>query len=513
MMMGNRISIESDVFRGIKLPENGFIVGYAALMNVYDLKIPVQYPISIVSKKNRQYYKDGFLVQTIRYLPEDTLYKHLTFALKYEGVNLLILKKLFDVLNEEDIAQIVEHEPTSQYSRRIWFLFEWLLDKKLNIDDADPKVKYSKLVDSRIQYALDEGEKSPRHRIENNLLGTKEFCPHVYRSKKLMGFENRELGKEQNQFQNRFGKSLMQRASAFLLLADSKASFTIEGESPRSQRLVGWSKVIGQAGRIDLSKDELIRLQDVVIEKKKHIQMGLRKEGGFIGEHDYDTYEPIPEHISAHSKDLEELIDGLIDSNNKLIQSQSIDAVVSAAIIAFGFVFIHPFVDGNGRIHRYLIHHLLAKKQFSNQGLVFPVSASILNKIDDYRSVLESYSNPLLEYIEWNTTSKHNVEVKNDTKDLYRYFDCTSQAEFLYECVVDTIDNIIPKEIEYLQKYDEFKREIENEIGLPDNQINLLVKFMQQNDGKIAKRRLQKEFKNLDNIETEIIEKKFQEIF
>jgi len=513
MALSDSISIESDVFRAIKLPEDGFIVGYAALMNFYDLKIPVQYPISIVSKKNRQYNKDGFLVQTIRYLPEDTLYKHLTFALKYEGVNLLILKKLFDVLNEEEIVLIVEQEPTSQYSRRIWFLYEWLLDKRLSIENADTKLKYSKLVDGRIQYALEEGEKYPRHRIENNLLGTREFCPHVYKTVKLKDFESRELNKEQNQFQNRFSKSLLQRASAFLLLADSKASFTIEGENARSQRLVGWSRAIGQAGKIDLSKEELIRLQSVVIKKKKHIHIGLRKEGGFIGEHDNDTYEPIPEHVSAKQDDLENLIRGLINTNKKLINSNDIDAVISAAIIAFGFVFMHPFVDGNGRIHRYLIHHLLAKKKFSHQGIVFPVSASILNKIDDYRAVLVSYSHPLLEYLEWNTTSKYNVDVLNDTKDLYRYFDCTRQAEFLYECVVDTIENIIPKEIDYLQKYDEFKRVIENEVGLPDNQINLLVKFMQQNDGKIAKRRLQKEFKNLDNIETEIIEKKFQEIF
>ncbi len=33
-----------------------------------------------------------------------------------------------------------------------------------------------------------------------------------------------------------------------------------------------------------------------------------------------------------------------------------VDAVCAAAAAAFGFVFIHPFEDGNGRIHRFLIH-------------------------------------------------------------------------------------------------------------------------------------------------------------
>jgi Fic family protein len=73
---------------------------------------------------------------------------------------------------------------------------------------------------------------------------------------------------------------------------------------------------------------------------------------------------------------------------------------LAAALISFGFVFIHPFVDGNGRLHRYLIHHVLAKKNFSEQGIIFPVSAAMLNQINDYRICLESFSKPLLEFIE-----------------------------------------------------------------------------------------------------------------
>ncbi len=511
--MSRSFSIDTGGFHEMSIPEEGYVVGYAALRDYYELPIPNQYPITIVSKKNRKYKDEKFQVLTIRYLPEDNLYKHLTFALKYEGVNLLVLKKIFEKINGNVIEDIVRKEPTSQYARKIWFLYEWLLEKKLPIEDADIKVKYVKLVNERIQYALSKGEKSARHRIENNLLGSIEFCPHVFKSKRLLEFENRNLDTQQEQFENKFGKGLMQRASSFLLLADSKASFTIEGESPKSQRLIGWSRAIGQAGKNELNIEEIKRLQKLVIEKKKHIQLGLREEGGFIGEHDNDTFEPVPEHISANAEDLASLINGLVNSNENLVNSKSFDSVVAAAIISFGFVFIHPFVDGNGRIHRYIIHHLLAKKKFSHQGIIFPVSASILNKINDYRKVLKSYSNPLLDFIEWESTSKHNVKVLNDTKDLYRYFDCTQQAEFLYECVVDTIETIIPAEIDYLQKYDEFKTEVENEIGLPDNQINLLVKFMQQNNGKISKRRLKKEFENFDEKEVLILEEIFRNVF
>jgi hypothetical protein len=36
-------------------------------------------------------------------------------------------------------------------------------------------------------------------------------------------------------------------------------------------------------------------------------------------------------------------------------REEDLDPVIAAAALAFGFVYIHPFEDGNGRIHRYLM--------------------------------------------------------------------------------------------------------------------------------------------------------------
>ena len=110
-----------------------------------------------------------------------------------------------------------------------------------------------------------------------------------------------------------------------------------------------------------------------------------------------------------------------------------------AAIIAFGFVYIHPLADGNGRLHRCLIHHVLAERKFTPPGMVFPVSSVMLDRIDDYRAVLQGHSGPLMEHIAWLATPTGNVEVLNDTADLYRFYDCTAEAEFLYDCVRKTI--------------------------------------------------------------------------
>jgi Fic family protein len=200
-------------------------------------------------------------------------------------------------------------------------------------------------------------------------------------------------------------------------------------------------------------------------------------------------------------------------ATNEVLQDQSYDAVLAAAKIAFGFVFIHPFVDGNGRLHRYIIHHVLAKKEFTQQGVIFPISSSILDHIDDYKTVLESYSHPLLDHIEWKETEDHNVEVTNETMDLYRYFDATKQAEFLYDCVEDTLERVIPEEVTYLQNYDDFKKYIDNHFEMPDKMVAILVRFLEQNDGVLSKRALKKEFSALKEKEIKDIEANYKSIF
>jgi Fic family protein len=196
-----------------------------------------------------------------------------------------------------------------------------------------------------------------------------------------------------------------------------------------------------------------------------------------------------------------------------LLINSEIDPVISASIIAFGFIFIHPFEDGNGRIHRYLIHHLLAKKKFSQQGIIFPVSASILDHIEDYRQVLEAYSHTILDFIEWEETKDHNVNVLNKTIDYYRFYDATIQAEFLYDCVFDTIENIIHNELTYLIHYDEFKTIIDDEFEMPDRLVALLINFLDQNNGTLSKRAREKEFSELSEKEVESIENLYNKIF
>jgi Fic family protein len=519
MIKAAHFSQEKLIFHGKQTPEVGTIVGYAAIIDTLNLKMPMVYPICLVSHQNKGYRTKDWNILPSAYLPEDNhtlseieaLYKHLVFALKYEGVNLLVFSSLAKYYSEATLVDLVNIEPTGQYSRRIWFIIEWLIGKELDGKENLSKKSYVSLVDTKQQYAV-AGLKSHRHLIINNLPGTLDFCPMVKKTEKLEKYIHANLSNKKNDYLKGIRKEILQRASAFLLLRDSKASFSIEGEHPKSKRATRWSQAIGQAGTNDLTQDELLRLQELVIENNRFIQMGFRKKGGFVGEHDRISGEPIPDHISAKWQDLPQLLSGLIETNKKLINSE-IDAVIAAAIIAFGFVFIHPFEDGNGRIHRYLIHHILARKQFSQQGLIFPISASILNHIEDYRKTLEAYSHPLLELINWEETRDHNVDVLGETIDYYRYYDATLQAEFLYDCVYDTIEHIIPQELSYIRQYDEFKTIIDDEFEMPDRLVALLVKFLQQNNGNLSKRAIEKEFSVLSEKEIQFIQETYKSIF
>lgn len=506
-----RISRKINVFHGRQAPEISNLVGYGAIIDALELPVPLPSRLALISEKHRRYQTPEWLVFTPRHKPADTLYGHLVFAMKYEGINLLLFKKLFDAVDTEVIEKIVKEEKLGQYCRKIWFLYEWILNSKLNIPDLK-EGNYVPLIDEELQYAIREGVNSPRQRIRNNLPGTVDFCPLIFKTEKLNNYVNANLSEKTSGIIKGVKKDVIIRASGFLILKDSKASFNIEGENPTQDRVNRWSKVIGQAGSIALSLDEFLRLQKIAIENQRFVSLGLRTKGGFVGEHDRETGMPLPLHISARHQDLEILIKGLLETS-AVLQKTHFNPVLTAASISFGFVFIHPFADGNGRIHRYLIHHLLSTMKFTAQGIVFPVSAVILEHIDDYRKVLENYSLPVLDYIKWKQTDDHNVEVLNETIDYYRYFDATAQAEFLFDCVDHTIRTTIPREVSYLQNYDEMKAWLNNKFGMPDIMVASLIRYLGQNNGILSNKRRKQVFKEVTTDEIKQIENKYKEIF
>jgi hypothetical protein len=505
----NRFSGPIIVFQERRLPERGTLAGYSAVIEAYGLAVPLPRTLSAIGEHHRVFEDRGWRMMTPRHAPHPSLEGHLTFALKYEGLDLAVLKRLFLKTGPAAIEALVREKPTGSYARRIWFLYEWLTGTRLTLPDAATG-RYVPVLDPMQQWPAQDVN-APRYRVKNNLPGTPAFCPLVFRTPALERYVGLDLPQRARDIVADVPRDILARTAAFLLLKDSRSSYAIEGERPPQDRIQRWGRAIGEAGRQPLDRDELLRLQRIVIGDARFVKLGFREEGGFVGEHDRETRVPLPDHVSARPEDLPALIDGVIEFDGG--SARALDPVIAAATLAFGFVYIHPFEDGNGRIHRYLIHHVLAERGFNPPGVVFPVSAAILERIDDYRQVLEDYSQRLLPLIDWEPTPEFNVRVLSDTGDFYRFFDATPHAEFLYACVQKTIDEDLPAETDFMRRYDRFRQTVDSLLDMPERSIDLLFRFLNQHRGRLSRRARDGEFAKLTDDEASRVETIYRDNF
>ena len=492
------------LFQEQTIPRGARLAGSSALVHELSVAAPVRRPACVsehhVSGSRRQ--EGAWTVFDKRYWPGDSFADHLAFILRHEDTDLLVLKRIFGAVPRAEFEAVVRKAPTALPVRRAWYLYEALMGHTLDVEDA-PRAEAIDLLDPKA-YFTGKPRLSKRHRVRDNLLGTGRFSPVIRRTDALEQVLKLDLAGKARAIVGGTGGHLVARAASFMLLADSRASFQIEGERPPRNRLERWGRAVLQAGKNRLTIDEIIRLHGVLIEDTRFVRVGLRLDGVFLGERDHND-DPLPEFIGAAAADLNDLMMGMLEANDRM-RDDGLDPVLQAAATAFGFVYVHPFEDGNGRLHRCLIHHVLTERKFTPPGMVFPVSSVMLDRIDDYRTTLQTHSAPLMPFIDWRPTPERNVEVLNGTADLYRYFDCTEAAEFLYACVRRTVESDLPREIGYLRRHDEAIRRIMDAVEMPDRIAENLVMFIRQNKGTLSKRRREGEFSKLRDDEVILIE-------
>jgi Fic/DOC family len=491
-------------FQEETVPAEARLVGWAALVDELGISAPVRHRSCVSSQyvKGSQRAEGVWTLFDQRYWPGDDLVRHLSFAFRHEPLDLLILKRVFEALPRAAVETMARRGPKSAPLRRAWYLYETLMRRTVDADDA-ARVTAVDLLDPKA-YFTSRPQLSKRHRVRDNLLGNPRYCPVIRRTPALEEILELDLAAKARETIGHTGAHLVARAASFMLLADSRASFEIEGERAPRNRLERWGRAVLQAGKNSLTLPELIRLHGVLIEDTRFIHAGLRPDGVFLGARDH-AGDPLPEFIGARPDDVEDLMRGMLEANDRMRDS-GLDPVLQAAATAFGFVYVHPFQDGNGRLHRCLIHHVLAERKFTPPGIVFPVSSVMLDRIDNYRSTLQAHSGPLMPFIEWRPTADRNVEVLNDTADFYRYFDCTGAAEFLFACVRRTVEDDLPREIDHLRRYDDALRRIMDAIEMPDRLAENLVMFIRQNNGRLPARRRGSEFQKLRDDEVTLVE-------
>lgn len=160
---------------GRPIGASAYCAGYFALITAYELPVPLPRPVFATGKPYREYKELALNVLSPRHTPAATLEGHLIFALKYEGANPSILKALFQVIEPAQIEAMVRAKPTSAYTRRIWFLYEWLTGRPLELPDQR-RGSYVAALDHSLQ-EVGPSRNSPRHRVRNNLPATLDWFP------------------------------------------------------------------------------------------------------------------------------------------------------------------------------------------------------------------------------------------------------------------------------------------------------------------------------------------------
>ena len=284
-----------------------------------------------------------------------------------------------------------------------------------------------------------------------------------------------------------YSPELLKRALGYFYTSETKSSFEIEHIKPTSTRTERFVALLQTAEQEDFCrKSQLIEVQNRVVDTRFR-DSDYRSSQNYVGETVNWQKERI-HFVCPKPEDLADLMDGLTAANERM-NTGGVSAVIQAAAIAYGFVFLHPFEDGNGRIHRFLIHNILARRGFTPEGVMFPISASILKNPANYDASLEAFSRQLMPLVEYSLGEDGRMTVHNDTAIWYRYIDMTPQAEALFHFIEQTIDTELTSELAFLANYDNTKKAIQEIVDMPDRQIDLFIRFCLQNNGRLSVRK------------------------
>ena len=478
------------------------LAGYATLIERYDLDVIPNWHKSMVTTSGiRRIDSSEGIVEEVyptKYWPGDTLGDHLEFALKYDGTNLAILDSIFQEVAERDLLEYLRSRPTGKYARRLWYLYEFLTGKMLPLDDLK-QGNYIYLLEPDEYYTVSPARQIRRQRIKDNLLGDPRFCPTVRRTETLRNFETADLAGRSRRVAAGYSPELLRRALGFLYTRETKSSFEIESIKPTSTRTERFIALLQLAEQEDFcEKPRLIELQNRIVDQRFR-DHDYRTSQNYVGETISWQKEKI-HFICPKPEDLAGLMEGLIAAHKRM-DSGDVSPVIHAAVIGYGFVFLHPFEDGNGRIHRFLIHNILARRGFTPKGLMFPISASMLKNPADYDASLEAFSRHIMALAEYSLDEEGRMTVHNDTARWYRYIDLTPQAEALFKFIDQTIEVELTQELAFLANYDKTKKAIQEIVDMPDRLIDLFIRFCLQNNGRLSAQKRKSHFDFLSDEE------------
>jgi len=461
--------------------------GYAFLLEQHQLNVLPNWHTSFVTPAGtlRSTMQGGQMesVYPQSYWPGDGTGDHLEFALKYDGVNLGILSALFDAIAADKITAWIKAKPTGKYTRKIWFLYEFLTGRELPLPDMS-KGNYLELLEQDRYYTATPGRRVQRQRLINNLPGGRSFCPIIRRTAKLAAMEEIDLRQQCEEVVTPYPPELLRRALSYLYNKETKSSFAIEHIKPNASRTDRFIGLLEMAERKDFcEKHLLIEVQNHIVDPRFQ-DTDYRTNQNYVGQ-TVSSQKQLVYYVCPKPEDLPALMEGLVIAH-QIMKEGMVPAIIHAAAISYGIVFMHPFEDGNGRIHRFLIHNILSLRGAIPKGLMFPVSAAMLKNPPLYDHSLEEFSTPLMRLVEYDLDDLGQMTVSGETGRLYRYLDLTAQAEALSDFIKLTIEHELVEELDFLMNYDKTRQAIQESVDMPDRLVDLFIRLCLQNNGRLS---------------------------
>jgi len=440
----------------------------------------------------------------------DNPISHLEFSLKYDDLNLAFIKEVFSSVEHQTIVDYVKANPNRKYSRIIGFLYEFTGVKSIDVDITVSN--YEDILDSS-KYITGSITKISKWKINDNLLGSKEYCPVIRKTTELKDLLDWNIQDEIENLKHKYSPEIFKRASYYLYKKESKSSSEIENEEPPQDRMDKFIVLLEEAGQRSfeesLSEEELVRMQNIIVDPR-YADNGFRDFQNYVGQTMRDNTQKV-HYVCPPPQFVKSLMKGLVDLNKK---NSSTATIIKATMVSFGYVYAHPFEDGNGRIHRFLIHDILVRDGIVPNSTILPVSAQILAHMDEYDATLELLSKLIERKVKYDINDSGEMSVNNasDIEALFRYPDLTNHSVFLARAIQSTVTTDIPEELLFLQCYDEMKSNIQNIVDMPDKKVDRMILFLHQNKGKLASRK-RNFYKELSDNEIEKMEQAYIQIF
>jgi hypothetical protein len=440
----------------------------------------------------------------------DNPISHLEFSLKYDDLNLAFIKEVFSSVEHQTIVDYVKANPNRKYSRIIGFLYEFTGVKSIDVDITISN--YEDILDSS-KYITGSITKISKWKINDNLLGSKEYCPVIRKTTELKDLLDWNIQDEIENLKHKYSPEIFKRASYYLYKKESKSSSEIENEEPPQDRMNKFIVLLEEAGQRSfeesLSEEELVRMQNIIVDPR-YADNGFRDFQNYVGQTMRDNTQKVY-YVCPPPQFVKSLMKGLVDLNKK---NSSTATIIKATMVSFGYVYAHPFEDGNGRIHRFLIHDILVRDGIVPNSTILPVSAQILANMDEYDATLELLSKLIERKVKYDINDSGEMSVNNasDIEALFRYPDLTNHSVFLARAIQSTVTTDIPEELLFLQCYDEMKSNIQNIVDMPDKKVDRMILFLHQNKGKLASKK-RNFYNELSDNEIEKMEQAYIQIF